>query len=573
LIDGQRFAYLPETDLTALLQDTAAGSNQVYTQALQVLESLKASPSCHRLAASTLMHSCQTVDGSSTNSEGSLEDLKSVYAAQLAICEVTEAGSGPPKSCDPFLPNEQLRLGQTLNHGLGQPNGLGSKLKSQLSICLQSLESRPQHWTSYSNNRQNAVIMCQAARFHVDKDEIIKLHQSMTKTASGANDALSRVVNAASEAMVRQEKFAKELRHFQRQLMQDLEVSKSETQSFLQSLNKNVDSTLQSITKRLFSKVGDVEREASKVQEALRSSATEAEALQSNISKVFQQAAEESAELAASQAKQWDATTSSTAELQNSLQSIRQHDVHSLLGAFDGIHNQLASHGTLTFTRWARSDSLLDHLSLPYTESTSQRLDKLDKSFAGLESTAAALQATHSADAEAQLRLHSQVQIEMQVAQGLLADITASAATLQDTVHDTSSKVAHMVALGGVTNKVLNWGWSLVVLLVVYHFHPKVAGYAAATLGTLLLVSVGGLPPFLTHIQAAATYNILGHDPNQLEHIYHVLLGLCVLLAIVLALRSSACSKALATSFFNRSRSSFRPGRASSTREHKRWKI
>ncbi|KAL9576941.1 MAG: hypothetical protein Q9203_007629, partial [Teloschistes exilis] len=568
LIDGQRFANLPETDLTALLQDTAAGSNQVYTQALQVLESLKASPSCHRLAASTLMHSCQTVDGSSTNSEGSLEDLKSVYAAQLAICEVTEAGSGPPKSCDPFLPNEQLRLGQTLNHGLDQPNGLGSKLKSQLSICLQSLESRPQHWTSYSNNRQNAVIMCQAARFHVDKDEIIKLHQSMTKTASGANDALSRVVNAASEAMVRQEKFAKELRHFQRQLMQDLEVSKSETQSFLQSLNKNVDSTLQSITKRLFSKVGDVEREASKVQEALRSSATEAEALQSNISKVFQQAAEESAELAASQAKQWDATTSSTAELQNSLQSIRQHDVHSLLGAFDGIHNQLASHGTLTLV----SNELVAVMYARQHE-MGERLDKLDKSFAGLESTAAALQATHSADAEAQLRLHSQVQIEMQVAQGLLADITASAATLQDTVHDTSSKVAHMVALGGVTNKVLNWGWSLVVLLVVYHFHPKVAGYAAVTLGTLLLGSVGGLPPFLTHIQAAATYNILGHDPNQLEHIYHVLLGLCVLLAIVLALRSSARSKALATSFFNRSRSSFRPGRASSTREHKRWKI
>ncbi|KAL9576094.1 MAG: hypothetical protein Q9212_007391, partial [Teloschistes hypoglaucus] len=499
LIDSQRFGNLPDTDLTTLLQDTATGSNQVYTHALQVLESLKASPSCHRLAASTLIHSCQTVDGSSTNSEGSLEDLKSVYAAQLAICEVTEAGSGPPRSCDAFLPKEQNRLSQTLNHGLDQHKGLDSKLKSQLSICLQSLESRPQHWTSYSNNRQNAVIMCQAARIHVDKDELIQLHQSMTKTASGADAALSRVVNAANEAMVRQEQFAKEVKRFQRQLMQDLEVSKSETQSFLQSLNKNVDLTFQGITKRLFARVEDVEREASKVQEALRSSTTEAEALQSNISKVFQQAAEGSAELAVSQAKQWDATISSTAELRNSLQSIKQHEVHSLLGAFDGIHNQL-------------------------------RLEKLDKSFAGLESTAAALQATHSADAEAQLRLHSQVQIEMQVAQGLLADITASAATLQDTVHDTSSKVAHMVALGGVTNKVLNWGWSLVVLLVVYHFHPKVAGYAAATMGTLLLVSVGGLPPFLTHVQNAAAYNI---DPHQLERIYHILLCLCIILAII----------------------------------------
>lgn len=78
----------------------------------------------------------------------------------------------------------------------------------------------------------------------------------------------------------------------------------------------------------------------------------------------------------------------------------------------------------------------------------------------------------------------------MQVAQGLLADITASAATLQNTVHDTSSKVAHMVALGGVTNNVLNWGWSLIVLLMVYHFHPKAAGYAAATLGKITIASL-----------------------------------------------------------------------------------
>ncbi|KAI4199625.1 MAG: hypothetical protein LQ350_004500 [Teloschistes chrysophthalmus] len=480
-IDGERFANLPDTDLTTLLQDTATGSNQVYTHAIQVLESLKASPSCHRLAASTLIHSCQTVDGSSTNSEGSLEDLKSVYAAQLAICEVTEAGSGPPRSCDAFLPKEQNRLSQTLNRGLSQHNGLDSKLKSQLSICLQSLESRPQHWTSYSNNRQNAVIMCQAARIHVDKDELIQLHQSITKTASGADAALSRVVNAANEAIIRQEQFAKEVKRFQRQLMQDLEVSKSETQSFLQSLNKNVDSTLQGITKRLFAKVGDVEREASKVQETLRSSTAEAKALQSSISKVFQQAVEGSAELAASQANQWDATTSSTAELRNSLQSIRQHEVHSLLGAFDGIHNQLRVSNELVAVMYARQHEM------------GERLEKLDKSFAGLESTAAALQATHSAGAEAQLRLHSQVQIEMQVAQGLLADITASAATLQDTVHDTSSKVAHMVALGGVTNKILNWGWSLVVLLVVYHFHPKVAGYAAATLGEIAIAT--SLPP------------------------------------------------------------------------------
>ena len=112
-----------------------------------------------------------------------------------------------------------------------------------------------------------------------------------------------------------------------------------------------------------------------------------------------------------------------------------------------------------------------------------QRLSNLDRSFTNLESTAASLHALQASDAEAQMHLHSRVQTELQIAQGLLADITASAATLQTTVHDTSSKVAHMVAFGTFTTRILNWGWTLIVLFVIYHFQPKAAGYAAVALG------------------------------------------------------------------------------------------
>lgn len=68
--------------------------------------------------------------------------------------------------------------------------------------------------------------------------------------------------------------------------------------------------------------------------------------LKSNIGKVFQQTVEGSAELAATQAKQWDATLSSSVELRDALQSLREQEVHSLLGAFDSIHNQLVCHGS-----------------------------------------------------------------------------------------------------------------------------------------------------------------------------------------------------------------------------------
>ncbi|KAL9005416.1 MAG: hypothetical protein Q9188_001810 [Gyalolechia gomerana] len=469
--DGRQWGIGPDTDLAVLLKNSPDSQSQIYGHALQLLESLRVSPSCNRLAASALIHSCQSIDGSNTETEKSLEDLKSVYAAQLAICEVTDAGSKPPGPCEPFSPNKDFQFGRKLNHDSHRHGGTANALKGKLSSCLQSLESRPQHWTSYSNNRQNAVVMCQAARMHIEKDDLIKLHKSMVDTTSGANAALAQAVAAANEAMARQAQFGKEVNLFQQQIMRDLESSRTETRSYLGHLMKHVDSTLQGIINHLSTRLRDVDNEATNVQEALRSSAAEANDLRSNIGRVFQQAVEGSAELAATQAKHWDAASASTIELQGSLQSLREQEVHSLLGAFDSINSQIRASNELVAVMYARQHEM------------DQRLVKLDKSFAGLESTAAALHATQSADAKAQIQLHSQMQVELQAAQSLLADITASAAALQAMVHDTRSKVTDMVAFGGLTNKVLDWGWSLIVVYVLYHFHPQAARYAVITLG------------------------------------------------------------------------------------------
>ena len=104
-----------------------------------------------------------------------MEDLKSVYAAQLAICEIVDAGSSIPGNCKSIKPKQHVPsgvgfgiMGKT-NHG--RDNAATTISKSHLIPCLQSLESRPQHWTSYSNNRQNAVVMCQAARINIEKGD------------------------------------------------------------------------------------------------------------------------------------------------------------------------------------------------------------------------------------------------------------------------------------------------------------------------------------------------------------------------------------------------------------------
>ena len=150
-----------KADLTALVRPMPDDQAGIYSHALQLLSAMQGSPSCNRIAASMLLDSCHSIDGSIQDAETSFEDARSIYAAQLAMCEIVSAESPIPDSCRSLIP--------VLDSKVHQPLPQKSIRKGQLSQCLQSLESRPQWWTSYSNSRQNAVVMCQAARVDIEK--------------------------------------------------------------------------------------------------------------------------------------------------------------------------------------------------------------------------------------------------------------------------------------------------------------------------------------------------------------------------------------------------------------------
>lgn len=181
-----RGADITEMDLTALLTSPMVHRPEVFDEALRLLTSLQSSPSCTRLAASTLISSCQSFTGTSKDADRSLpdfetalDDLKSIYAARLAVCELVGAGAAVPSVCAPLMPSDQAKdkrgFRAFLKQGTGQRRTTETKHDEiggqQLGQCLKSLESRPQWWTSYSNNRQNAVVMCQAARSQTEKGE------------------------------------------------------------------------------------------------------------------------------------------------------------------------------------------------------------------------------------------------------------------------------------------------------------------------------------------------------------------------------------------------------------------
>jgi len=165
----------PNAELVALVRPMPDDPSGTFTHALELLASIQTSPSCNRIAASTLLDSCHSIEGSEHDVDASIEDLRSIYAAQLAMCEIGSANSVKPQSC-----------GALTTAAKTKSKGARSISKDELSKCLRSLESRPQWWTSYSNNRQNAGVMCQAARMDIEKGKgcIFQLTPALTGSRS-----------------------------------------------------------------------------------------------------------------------------------------------------------------------------------------------------------------------------------------------------------------------------------------------------------------------------------------------------------------------------------------------------
>lgn len=156
-------------DLADLIQPLSIQQAHVYHDSLSILDKIQASPSCHRLAASSLLNACQSIDVPQKQVEDSMQDIRSHYAAQLATCEITSAGSTVPHHCRSLIPSTSTMTSQIPRASGDKFPLLSSHQKQQLSQCLKTLESRPQWWTSYSNNIQNAATMCQAARADIEK--------------------------------------------------------------------------------------------------------------------------------------------------------------------------------------------------------------------------------------------------------------------------------------------------------------------------------------------------------------------------------------------------------------------
>jgi hypothetical protein len=260
-----------EADLASLLKVQAAEPDGILSSAIELLTSMNSSPSCNRIAASRLLISCQSIGGSGNGQEShpaeALDHVKSLYAARLAVCEITGAGAPIPEQCSSILtPRSSDMLSQRPYRE--DPNG-GEKdviQAAQLERCLKSLEARPQWWTSYSNNRQNAVVMCQAARIEIDKEELLNLHKTLTSVIFGLTNTLNQSLHSAESHAVQHKLFVETVDSIRLRLMRNLENDDLSARSRLSNLFNDIEAGFREAAVGATAAVAKVESDATNLK-------------------------------------------------------------------------------------------------------------------------------------------------------------------------------------------------------------------------------------------------------------------------------------------------------------------
>lgn len=252
-------------DLVSFISSKNTQHDVVFKEAVQLLESMRSSPSCNRIAASRLVKSCQSVRVKINNIDPEtyriLEHTRALYAARLAICELNGAGTHIPNACLPVtfpLPQKKGIFGFSLKSET-PVNGVDPVPVQLLESCLKSLESRPQWWTSYSNSRQNAFVICQAARTENEKEELLNLHRSVVEGSNKLNQGLQEALRTAAAESLHHRAFVSEISNMNARLVHDMEETRSHFKAMIEKAFYEIESRAVSIVNTVTSVLGRVQ--------------------------------------------------------------------------------------------------------------------------------------------------------------------------------------------------------------------------------------------------------------------------------------------------------------------------
>lgn len=148
-----------------------------------IIRSVEDLPVCSKVATAALITSCAGMNTDpETTVDNYIEQANTVYAARLAVCELVDASVTIPSECNDFVPTRKT-TGKRSVYSWLRPDGPSEPIthyqdyeevtEKSLQSCTKALGAKPQFWTSYSNSRQNAVVMCHAMAASVQKGKYL----------------------------------------------------------------------------------------------------------------------------------------------------------------------------------------------------------------------------------------------------------------------------------------------------------------------------------------------------------------------------------------------------------------
>ncbi|KAL4748683.1 hypothetical protein BDW72DRAFT_214597 [Aspergillus terricola var. indicus] len=385
--------------------------DELFTKALQLLETLNSSSSCNKLAATKLVTSCKSIGRNTESTGGSdtyltLERVRSLYAARLAICELREAGVPTPSACrsvNRFQPPRRGLWGRHTRNSL-VTDDFDNIPKADSEPCIRVLESRPQWWTSYSNSKQNAVIICQASRIEIDKEDILETYNSILHSSAKLSDGLYEALRIAAEESTKSRAFAQSTELLRKEMLREMQESSS---TLLERMLHNLETRLGQFTEALSSTLQRLQLRLSSLEGVSQNFAIPRMCVSNNAEKHY--------ELALS--------------LQSKLKSITKDDITELrqgVGNIDSSLEWLYARILRIYEQEASVSERLRGIGSSLAE-FQQRADDLDK-----------VQQRQYEIAVAQAQAQQELEENMRISKGILDQTMLTAANLQTMIDETA---------------------------------------------------------------------------------------------------------------------------------------
>ncbi|KAH5706212.1 hypothetical protein HBI18_253470 [Parastagonospora nodorum] len=260
----------PTVDVGALFQHTTSRNQKVITQAVDFVVSMQTAPTCTRMAASHLMNECKLLenapDFAKARPEAYLDKVKTEYAAKLAVCELLSAqphNPTPPPNCEMLVPTSKA-CGRGGTWWYSQPETSKNdkqcypEIKEyQYAQCLKTLQSLPQYWTSFSNARQNAVVMCQASRDAIERENHLETFKNLTHVMGAVSSAMKESTEEHEALIKDQKQFAYKVQKAQDRFKKDVHAVQEKAIATVSTLNNKFHSFMETSMSDLVTALAD----------------------------------------------------------------------------------------------------------------------------------------------------------------------------------------------------------------------------------------------------------------------------------------------------------------------------